>query len=406
MRRLLLLPALLCTAVLATAVPDLAPEPPLPGENEPGKPREAFELLPRIKDPPTDNTLPPDDLVPPDDLLPPAGDDPILPPPEGDALEVFQDMDPPGAPSDGEPMPEMPHVPGLVLPKFRPQSGPRDGVPSLPGLDPAGDLLPAPSVALAPHAKWLSSPYQARRLAHEQGKPLLIFFAQIIDGPCPTLLLNVDLLALPEFNEFAAARLVLTHLQYPTGSPGKEYTEEKLAVLKLVKDKFKIRGFPALIMLDDQGHEIERITGYSQMEDRSTGTKYSTAHTLLERLKEAEHRHSDRRRYKQERLDRLTEQGYRTWTSTAGSSLLAKMVRAAPQQITLMDENNAWRVVRPDQLKLYDAEWARRKQAGLLPDAAAKKVTVATDAAPAPRGAEPVPQGAGIPGGFSNAAGP
>jgi hypothetical protein len=56
------------------------------------------------------------------------------------------------------------------------------------------------------------------------------------------------------------------------------------------------------------------------------------------------------------------------WTSTAGTSLLAKMVRCSPQEITLMDENSAWRTVRPDQLLLFDAEWARRKQAGLLPD--------------------------------------
>ncbi len=366
-RRPLLL--LFCSAMMLPAAPNGIPEPPLPVLDDTVPSRQPFEpLLPRRGDAPPPDVVP--DEIDETGMLPPEYA-PILPAPEGDSLEAFQDIEAPGAPSDGEPMPEIPYIPGLTVPKFReelPQGPPEpDILPAEQDQPAGGDLLPAASVELATRAQWIRSPYEARRMSAEQGRALLIFFAQRIDGPCPTVWLNDDLLVLPEFNEFAAARLVLTKLEYPTGSPGKGYSEQKLAVLNMVREKFKIRGFPALVMLDDRGQEIKRITGYRRVKDEA-GVVYSSANGILEQLKEAEKRFSERRRYQQERVERLTSQGYRLWTSTAGTSLLAKMVRATPEQITLMDENNAWRSVRPDQLRLYDAEWARRKQAGVLAD--------------------------------------
>jgi thioredoxin-related protein len=390
------LPVLFFAAALALTESSVAqvPEPPLP-EPDNHSARPAFDLL--VPPRQADGDAIPEDLpgALPTDEFPAGGlphedpinmEDPIQPAPEGENLQLLQDIDAPGAPSDGEPLPEIPHVPGLVLPKFRPAPTLAPGAapsPLLPNGIPAPDLLPAPGFQLAAKSRWIKSPYEASRIAREEQKPLLIFFAQLLNGSGPTAHLNDDLIVLDEFNQFASARLVLTKLQYPTGSPGKNYTEGKLAVLNMVKEKFKIRGFPAIVLLDDKGHEIERISGYARVKDNN-GVIYSSAHTILERLKEAEKRFSERRTYRQERIDRLTAQGYRTWYSTTGTSLLAKMVRAEPHQIILMDENSAWRTVRPDQLKLYDAEWARRKQAGLLPDPEAKKVTAAADGPPKP----------------------
>ena len=90
-------------------------------------------------------------------------------------------------------------------------------------------MLPVPGIELATKAIWHKSPREARKASIAQGKPLLMFFAQRWDGACPSILLNDDLFAMPEFNEFAASRLILTSLQYPVGSPGKGYTEAKKA---------------------------------------------------------------------------------------------------------------------------------------------------------------------------------
>ena len=384
---------LLCAAALLPAAPRaaIAPEPPLPGdEARPAGQRKPFELVPKRDTPTPEGELPED---PPEEIpgeipadSPPIFEDPIQPAPGSDPLEQLQDIEAPGAPSDGEPLPEMPYVPGLVMPKFRPAPLPGSRPPgTAPDTSPLPDLLPAPELALARKTRWIRSPFEACRTARGEGKPVLIFFAQLLNGAGPTANLNDDLLSLPEFNEFASTHLVCTKLQYPTSrSPGGSFTQEKLDVLELVQKKYKIRGFPVLILLDEKGHEIERISGYSRVKDPATNVIYSKAHSLLDRLKEAEKRFSERRQYNQQRVDRLTAQGYRTWYSTKGTSLLAKLVSAGKDEVTLMDENGAWRGVYPGDLRLYDAEWARRKQAGLLPSPGSAKETAAAAGVPIP----------------------
>jgi hypothetical protein len=339
------------------------PEPPLPGEEGPVTPVEAFSILP------APGEIPPESIAP-------GEPDPVQPPPVIPAMDQLPDIEPLGLPSDGEPMPDLPPVPGLVLPGRTP---PRPGVaPSAPDLLP--DLLPTPELQLATKSMWYRSPHQARKAAVAEGKPLLIFFAQMWGETCGSALLNDDLLAMPEFNEFASAKLILTKLQYPVGTGG-GIGEAKLAALQQFKDYFKITGFPVIVVIDETGRELERIKGYRRVKQPGSDVEYSSGHVLLARLKEAEHRHSERRRYRQERIDKLTAQGYRLWTSRAGSTMMGKLVDAKPQRVILMDENGQWRQVLPAQLTLFDAEWARRKHAGTLPGSPPKKETADSGAA-------------------------
>ena len=329
------------------------PLPPLPGEEGPVTPGEAFAILPGRGE------IPPESLVPEDTI--------IEPPPETQALDQMPDIEPLGMPSDGEPMPEMPHVPGLVLPK-QPVAVPGrnllPGTPDSPGMLP--DLLPPADLQLATKSLWYKSPLAARKVAVAEDKPLLMFFAQMPDKVCLSAKLHDDLFILPEFNEFASARLALTKLQYPVGSRKNEYPEEKLAALKNFQTYFKVTGFPTVVVIDKNGRELERFKGYRQVTDAS-GQKYSTGLILLDRLKEAVSRHEERRRFRTERVARLLAQGFRQWTSRKGSSMMGRLVKATPEYIILSDENGQKRSVLPAQLTLYDAEWARRKEAGLLP---------------------------------------
>jgi thioredoxin-related protein len=285
----------------------------------------------------------------------------------------------------------MPAVPGLILPNLKKQSRPGPAAPNLepgpppPASGPEPDILP-----LAKLTKWYKSPLEARKVSTEQRKPLLIFFAQMWDGACPTVHVNNDLFSMPEFNEFAAANLILTKLQYPVGSPPKTYTEAKLEALKRFKDYFKVTGYPTLIMIDESGRELLRLKGYRRIKDPRTNQEFSTAHVMLDRMKETIRRYEERKRYYQMRIDNLTSQGYRVWTSRAGSTMMGKLVDAKPSQIILKDENGQWRQVHPSQLILIDAEWARRKQAGLIPDKPAMETAAAVLPPPPPQAEVPV----------------
>ena len=329
------------------------PEPPLPGEEGPVTPGEAFSFLPGPEE------IPPESMVP-EDMI-------VEPPPDTRGLDQLEDIEPLGMPSDGEPMPAMPHVPGLVLPKppaAMPGRNLLPGTPDAPGMLP--DLLPPADLQLTNKSLWYKSPLAARRAAVAEDKPLLLFFAQMPDKQCLSAQLHDDLFLLEEFNSFASAKLVLTKLQYPVGSRKNHYPEAKLAALKQFQTYFKVTGFPAVVVIDKSGRELERFKGYRQVVDAS-GQKYSTASTLLDRLKEAASRHEERRRYRTERIASLLEQGFRQWTSRKGSSMMGRLVTATPEYIILSDENGRKRSVLPAQLTLYDSEWARRKQAGLIP---------------------------------------
>src|SRR6187399_2321737 len=100
---LLLLGAALLPRLWAAPAPGFT-EPPLPGTEGPVTADEAFSILPGQGE------------IPPESISP-GTEDLIEPPPESPELDRLpeiepSDVEPLGMPSDGEPMPEMPHIPG------------------------------------------------------------------------------------------------------------------------------------------------------------------------------------------------------------------------------------------------------------------------------------------------------
>ena len=175
------------------------------------------------------------------------------------------------------------------------------------------------------------------------------------------------LLATPEFNEFASSHLVLTRLFYPIGSPDKKvFTPERLAALQQFKEYFKVKGFPCLILLDENGREIERQTGYVRTKT-GRGVDLSRAGPILERLKTAVLRREAVIAAADEKMDRLLKQNYREWTSQAGTKLLAKLVSSTASEVILMDAEGELRRVASEQLCIVDRAVISRQAKGMLP---------------------------------------
>jgi thioredoxin-related protein len=363
----------LMAAATAVARPPALPEPPLPGEEDPAPLGEAFEMLPLTGEAPDESRTDHPELDP----LPPA-DPPI---PDAPVYDQMPDLPPLGLPADGEAMPALPTAPGLVAPPQRtaPNVPVEPGTPSQPAepipVPPSQDPIPEiPEMEMAKKAYWHPSPIAARRISIEQARPLLIFFASKWDGQCPAVDLVDDLFSQSDFSDFAADTMVLTTVFQPVGSPPPSFSRDRLAAIERFKRYFKVQSFPTIILLDEHGRELERIKGYSRLkkygrvgkEIKETGT-FSTAHVVMQRLKDAVKRNQDRQQRERTARESLTRQGYRPWTSRAGSTLFAKLVDYRAERIILMDERGRNRRVLPSQLILFDAEWARRKQAGLLP---------------------------------------
>ena len=371
-RPLVCLLLLVAPVSLRSAPPSAVPEPPLPGEDGPVPSGEAFEMLPLPGEAPPESQVAPPTEPP---TTPPTA--PV--PPAGAIYDQMPDLPPLGLPSDGEAMPDLPSAPGLVAPD--PSATRADmppGTPAAPGSPDASlpqDPVPDdPAMSLARKAYWHPSPMAARKASVASGKPLLLFFASKWDGQCPAVDLVDDLFSQSEFSEYASDHLVLATIFEPVGSPPKSFTRERMAAIRRFKEYFKVQSFPTVVILDDKGRELERIKGYARHrtwqkvgKEVKQGPAYSTAHQVMQRIRDAVQRHEAAMQRVRERQDWLRSQGFRVWHSRTGSSLLARLVEARPDRITLIDEKNRlWRV-RPPQLILFDAEWARRKQAGLLP---------------------------------------
>ena len=283
--------------------------------------------------------------------------------------ELFPEGSPVYLPSDGEKMPAVPFLPGSDTPANPSPS--LHGTTELALLPPPSSVPNIPGMELAARAFWHKSPREAREVAKRERKPLLMFFyTRWKSAPVGAygsgaigdlnIAINDDLLATPEFNEWAASHVVLTRLFYPI-NPGRDFPEEKKAALQQFKEFFKVKGFPHIVLLDENGQEIERVKGYRRV-STGRGEDLSSAVPIMERLRTAVAKREAFIAANDEKLARLLAQNFREWTSLAGTRLMAKMVSAQQREVILMGDSGAQFRVVPEQLSIIDRAWIIRQQ--------------------------------------------
>jgi len=128
------------------------------------------------------------------------------------------------------------------------------------------------TIIVESHAKtkelnWIPSFEKASQIAKKKNKPLLVFFTgSDWCGPCK--MLHADFFESEELIALAKKELVLYEADFPRRtdliSPEKKQENYKL------KNTYGIRGYPTMILLNSDGLEIGRRTGYS----RSGSTEY------------------------------------------------------------------------------------------------------------------------------------
>lgn len=94
--------------------------------------------------------------------------------------------------------------------------------------------------------------------AKSSGKPVLVdFTGSDWCGWC--IKLDEETFEKEAFKEFAAKNLVLLELDFPNK---KEQSEEVKKRNQELAQKYKVGGFPTLLLLDSEGNEIARQVGY------------------------------------------------------------------------------------------------------------------------------------------------
>lgn len=112
--------------------------------------------------------------------------------------------------------------------------------------------------AAAAEGEWLTDFTKATEKAKAENKLVLMdFTGSDYCPPCKALFKNVFSTA--EFVEYAKKNLVLVEVDFPIAK--KQSDELKKANAELEK-KFKVDGYPTIILLDSNGKELSRDAGY------------------------------------------------------------------------------------------------------------------------------------------------
>lgn len=114
--------------------------------------------------------------------------------------------------------------------------------------------------AVAGKTGWDDDYAKSLAKAKAEGKPALLdFTGSDWCGWC--MKLDDEVFTKSDFKSFAKKSLVLVELDYPQGKRLSKKVQEQNAALK---DKFGVRGYPTLILVDGDGKELKRWGGYSK----------------------------------------------------------------------------------------------------------------------------------------------
>lgn len=186
-------------------------------------------------------------------------------------------------------------------------------------------LLLLPALSHASGDEWLTNYEDALEEAEKSGKAILAnFTGSDWCGYC--IRLHKDVFGTSEFKKWAKKNVVLLELDFPRG---KKISAELKKQNQALAQKYQIRGYPTVYVLDSKGEKLGR-TGYVA----GGPTKWTAnvdgmiddylASTASIRNKPAAS--GPWAIALEKKMERLKAEGYRDWTNASGKTIFAKYV--------------------------------------------------------------------------------
>jgi len=167
-------------------------------------------------------------------------------------------------------------------------------------------------------AMWEVDPRVAFAQAQREQKPLLLLFTADWNAKC--LKLSEEVFSTKSFNEFAREKAVICYLNFPrnqTDAPD---------LVRDWKERFKVMGFPNLLLFNPDGQVTREIAGYTVGRPREYFNQLKEATLPLAADIEA-------------KKAALRLKGYRNWKNKDGKILFAAFVRHGGGLVTLRGAN-------------------------------------------------------------------
>lgn len=165
-------------------------------------------------------------------------------------------------------------------------------------------------------AWWEINPHYAFDRAQREQRPLVLLFTGVWNTQA--MALSQEVFATKSFNEYVKKNLVICYLNYP-----RNYSDAPDALRRL-KDKFKVKGYPNLLIFNPNG-EVERgIRGYRTGRPIDYFNQLTSAcQPVLESI--------------EVQKAQLFGSGYRDWSNYLGKLIFAKFVERDATHTVLED---------------------------------------------------------------------
>lgn len=219
---------------------------------------------------------------------------------------------------------------------------PDDANAEIPKLD---ELMDEASKTKGP---WAASEAAALRESKASGKPLLIWFTDSAsvasDKPIAMELFNRE-----EFEKWALENVVRLRVdQSPGGATMNETASRKIYVRKL-KERYKVMGYPTLLLITPTGEVISRVKGYLKGQgDYKWGLLKQGVTVANENFSKAK--------------AGLVAKGYRDWSDGKGRSIFARLTAYRDGDLILVEPDGQRARTNEKKLSADDREWIRKEK--------------------------------------------
>lgn len=165
-------------------------------------------------------------------------------------------------------------------------------------------------------AWWEINPHYAFERAQMEQKPLMLLFTGIWNTQ--SMALSEEVFSTKSFNEYVKENLIICYLNFPRN------ITDAHPKLREIKDKFKVRGYPNVLIFNPNGEVEKGIRGYrtGRPVDYFNQLKLACNPVLAS--------------IEQQKAE-LLKLGYRKWTNDFGKEIFARFDKRNEEQLILLD---------------------------------------------------------------------
>lgn len=196
---------------------------------------------------------------------------------------------------------------------------------------------------------WQLSYQSARRLAYAEGKPLMIWFTDSDRSPiCKRL--SKELFSTPEFEKWSDDHLVKLRVDLSPKEYEIQLRRRKIKYAQALKKKFKVRGQPTVLILNNEGQAFGRYTGYGHGDrDFYFGRLQNAANTVHEEYFDW--------------FPIMKKKGYRMWEGKNGVKLFARLTDYEEGRLRVVEPHGRAAIIQEKNLSSKDQKWIAEQKA-------------------------------------------